>query len=88
LITKYNIEPLKNQIEETLLGLAIGDAMGVPVEFCSRETLQLDSVLGFQGFGTHIQLPGTFSDDSLICFCLVESLIEGFTIDNLAQKMV
>jgi ADP-ribosyl-[dinitrogen reductase] hydrolase len=87
LITKYNIEPLKNQIEETLLGLAIGDAMGVPVEFCSRETLQLDPVLGFQGFGTHIQLQGTFSDDSSLCFCLVESFIEGFTLDKLAQKI-
>lgn len=88
LIIKHNIEPLKNQIEETLLGLAIGDAMGVPVEFCSRETLQLDPVLGFRGYGTHTQLPGTFSDDSSLCFCLVESLIEGFTLENLAQKMV
>jgi ADP-ribosylglycohydrolase len=44
---------VKNQIEATLLGLAIGDAMGVPVEFVSREILEKDPVIGYRGFGTH-----------------------------------
>jgi len=79
---------MKNKIQSTLLGLAIGDAMGVPVEFVSREILEKDSVIDFRSFGTHSQVAGTFSDDSSLCFCLVESLIEGYSLDNLAQKMV
>ena len=79
---------MKNQIEATLLGLAIGDALGVPVEFVSREILEKDPVIGYRGFGTHTQAAGTFSDDSSLSFCLVESLIEGYSLDNLAQKMV
>jgi ADP-ribosylglycohydrolase len=73
---------MKNKIQATLLGLAIGDAMGVPVEFVSREILKKDSIIDFRGFGTHSQVAGTFSDDSSLCFCLVESLIENYWTAN------
>ena len=55
MIFRRYIEPVKNQIEATLLGLAIGDALGVPVEFVSREILEKDTVIGYRGFGTHTQ---------------------------------
>ena len=55
MIFRCYIKPVKNQIEATLLGLAIGDAMGVPVEFVSREILEKDPVIGYRGFGTHTQ---------------------------------
>lgn len=47
-----------------LLGAAVGDALGVPVEFRGRAHLQADPVTGMRGFGTHQQPPGTWSDDT------------------------
>ncbi|RZK36595.1 MAG: ADP-ribosylglycohydrolase family protein [Hymenobacter sp.] len=57
-----------------LLGLAVGDALGVPVEFVGREARRRDPVVGLRGYGTHHQPPGTWSDDSSLTFCLAETL--------------
>jgi ADP-ribosyl-[dinitrogen reductase] hydrolase len=57
-----------------LLGLAVGDALGVPVEFIGRAARQADLVTGLRGYGTHRQPPGTWSDDSSLTFCLAETL--------------
>jgi ADP-ribosylglycohydrolase len=57
-----------------LLGLAVGDALGVPVEFISRAARRADPVTGLRGYGTHHQPPGTWSDDSSLTFCLAETL--------------
>ena len=69
-----------------LFGIAIGDALGVPVEFMSRKHLQANPVIGMRKFGTHHQLAGTWSDDSAMSFLLVEQLIEGYDIEELAKK--
>ena len=57
-----------------LLGLAVGDALGVPVEFKDRASRRADPVTGMRGYGTHGQPPGTWSDDSALTFCLAETL--------------
>jgi ADP-ribosyl-[dinitrogen reductase] hydrolase len=64
----------RNSIRAALLGLAVGDALGVPVEFIGREVRQADAVTGLRGYGTHHQPPGTWSDDSSLTFCLAETL--------------
>jgi ADP-ribosylglycohydrolase len=51
-------------IKDELLGVAVGDAIGVPVEFKSRGYLREHPVTGVQGYGTHFQPEGTWSDDS------------------------
>ena len=57
-----------------LLGLAVGDALGVPVEFAPRAARQKDPVTSMRAFGTHHQPAGTWSDDSSLTFCLAETL--------------
>ena len=57
-----------------LLGLAVGDALGVPVEFASRLARAADPVTGMRAYGTHGQPAGTWSDDSSLTFCLAETL--------------
>lgn len=57
-----------------LLGLAVGDALGVPVEFVDRDACRRDPVIGLRGYGTHQQPAGTWSDDSSLTFCLAETL--------------
>ena len=55
---------LKEQIFGGILGLAVADALGVPVEFQSRESLHRNPVTDMQGYGIHDQPPGTWSDDT------------------------
>ena len=65
---------LPEQARAALLGLAVGDALGVPVEFLSRVARRQDPVTGMRAFGTHRQPAGTWSDDSSLTFCLAETL--------------
>jgi len=58
-----------------LLGAVAGDALGVPVEFRSREQLSADPVVGVRGHGTYNQPPGTWSDDSSLLLATADSLI-------------
>lgn len=65
---------LSGAIRAALLGHAVGDALGVPVEFTHRSARQADPVTGMRAFGTHHQPAGTWSDDASLTLCLAESL--------------
>ncbi|SHN45757.1 ADP-ribosylglycohydrolase family protein [Chitinophaga sp. CF418] len=78
----------RNFIKDALLGVATGDALGVPVEFRSRSSLLRDPVTTMRGYGTHHQPPGTWSDDSSLTFCLAEMLCKGYDLQNLANRFV
>lgn len=75
-----------SQVLAGLLGVCVGDALGVPVEFTSREERLREPVTSMQGYGTYNQPPGTWSDDSSLTFCLAESLCQGFSLDAIAQS--
>ena len=79
---------MKKKIEKTFLGLAIGDALGVPVEFKSRFELQQNPVKTMREFGSHHQPRGTWSDDSSLTFCLAESLCKGYNTKAIAANFV
>ncbi|HJA77709.1 MAG TPA: ADP-ribosylglycohydrolase family protein [Candidatus Desulfovibrio gallistercoris] len=51
--------------------MAVGDALGVPVEFKKRGTFH---VISMQGYGTHHQPPGTWSDDTSLTLALADNL--------------
>ena len=78
----------KNKSIDILLGVAIGDALGVPVEFKNRNYLKENPITDMIGFGTHNQPAGTWSDDSSLTFCLTEALIEGYTIEKSANNLL
>jgi len=75
-------------LEAALLGFAVGDALGVPVEFRHRSELRRDPVKDMRGFQVHCQPPGTWSDDSALSFQLIENLIEGYDPEKLGQRFV
>ena len=75
-------------IKDILLGVAIGDAIGVPVEFKSRQELTQYPVEGMIGYGTHHQPPGTWSDDSSLTFCLAEMLCGKYDLKDLAGRFI
>lgn len=62
------------QIYSALIGVAIGDALGVPYEFSTRTKMQAFPATDMIGYGSHQQPPGTWSDDSSMTFCLAEAL--------------
>ena len=64
-----------------LLGLATGDALGVPVEFESRRTLELNPVTGMLGDGSWGQPAGTWSDDTSLTIAAMESIARRGKID-------
>lgn len=59
-----------------VLGLVIGDALGVPAEFKSRADLKANPVTDMIGYGTHNQPAGTWSDDSSMAIATMEWLSE------------
>jgi ADP-ribosylglycohydrolase len=78
----------RNKVLGGLFGLCVGDALGVPVEFVSRNTLKKNPVKDMIAYGTHNQPIGTWSDDSSLAFCLAESLCEGFNLQDIADRFV
>ena len=78
----------RNYLKDLLYGVCIGDALGVPVEFESREYLKNNPVTKMGSGGVHDQGIGVWSDDSSLTFCLAESIIEGYDIHNLANKFI
>ena len=59
-----------------MLGLVVGDALGVPVEFKFRAELKANPVTDMIGYGTHNQPAGTWSDDSSMAVATMEWLSE------------
>jgi ADP-ribosyl-[dinitrogen reductase] hydrolase len=77
-----------NQLQTILISTAIGDALGVPVEFKSRLYLKENPVTDMLAYGTHYQPKGTWSDDTSLMLCLAESMTEGLDVNKLAQKFI
>lgn len=75
-------------IHSALFGVAVGDALGVPVEFRDRDYLKKNPVSDFLGYMCWNQPPGTWSDDSSLTFCLAESLCKGYDLDDIANNFI
>lgn len=74
--TKLSPERVREAALGALLGLAVGDALGVPVEFTSRLQRAADPVREMRAYGSHHQPAGTWSDDTSMTICLMHSLTE------------
>ncbi|MBQ6100523.1 MAG: ADP-ribosylglycohydrolase family protein, partial [Methanobrevibacter sp.] len=68
-------------IKAMTMGIAVADAVGVPVEFKSRETLKRKPVTDMFGFGSHNQPVGTWSDDTSLTIATMESIARQKRID-------
>ncbi|MBS1756833.1 MAG: ADP-ribosylglycohydrolase family protein [Bacteroidetes bacterium] len=78
----------RNIYKDILFGIAVGDALGVPVEFKNRRTILENPVRDMIGFGTYKLPAGTFSDDSSLAFCLAEALTQEFSLQKIGNNFV
>ena len=79
---------MNKTLKNILLGVAVGDALGVPYEFLSREQMGENPATDMVGYGTHFQPPGTWSDDTSMTLCLAETIEEGYSLEKLASKFI
>lgn len=65
---------LQAKFRNGIYGVAVGDALGTPVQFCSREELRKYPITGMKDDGTYRLPAGTWSDDTSMTLALAESL--------------
>ena len=75
-------------VKDGIIGHAIGDAMGVPIEFTPREKLLDNPVTEMLGHGTYDVDAGSFSDDTSMELALIDSYIkkEEFNYDDIMNN--
>lgn len=74
----------KNIWLDGMMGLVVGDALGVPVQFMSREEIasrEAGAVTGMEAGGVYHMPEGTWSDDSSMALATMVSIIEKGKVD-------
>lgn len=79
---------MENKVKAGILGVCIGDALGVPVEFKTREDLKRNPVTKMLEYMSWNQPKGTWSDDSSLTLCLAEELTKGYDLEKIGQSFV
>ena len=69
-------------LRAVMLGHAVGDALGVPVEFCGREELDAEPVVGMRGWGSYPVPEGCWSDDTSMAIATLDSLAGGIDYED------
>ena len=67
----------RDMIKAVMIGHAVADALGVPVEFRSRTSFAKDPVTDMRGYGTYPFPAGTWSDDTSMSVAALDSLASG-----------
>ena len=76
-------------VKDSLYGFVIGDAMGVPIEFKTREELMMNKVTTMLGYGTYNVPEGTWSDDTSMTLATMDSMIKNkgkININDIADR--
>ena len=79
---------IKNKIKGGLYGLIVGDALGVPYEFRTKEEMKSEPCIDMIGYGTYSLPKGTWSDDSSMTLATVDTLIYGYSLNIIANNFL
>ncbi len=81
-----NMVNMQEKITASLQVAIVGDALGVPVESTPRNEHSLCSFKNMLGYGRYDHPQGTWSDDSSMILCTMESLLRGtYDIEDLGK---
>jgi ADP-ribosylglycohydrolase len=75
----------QDKIKASITTAIFGDAMGVPVESEVQIDNSLCSVKNMLGYGRFDQPQGTWSDDSAMILCTIDSLVNGYDIEHIGK---
>ncbi|MBQ3163472.1 MAG: ADP-ribosylglycohydrolase family protein [Lachnospiraceae bacterium] len=78
----------ENRFFGGLYGACVGDILGVPVEFSTRQERDADPVREMRAYGTYHQPFGTWSDDTSLTLCLIDAMTQRFSLDTLAKNCI
>jgi ADP-ribosyl-[dinitrogen reductase] hydrolase len=78
-----NLNTLKDRYRGTLLGLAVGDALGAPLEFLDRNEIatRYGAVRDMIGGGWLNTQPGEFTDDTQMALAIARSIVRQRGVD-------
>ncbi|PWB87958.1 ADP-ribosyl-[dinitrogen reductase] glycohydrolase [Methanobrevibacter thaueri] len=78
------------KVKDGIVGLIVGDALGVPVEFKSGYDLSQNPITKMEGYGTYNQPAGTWSDDSAMTLATMHSIVQkqGIDYEDIMDKFV
>lgn len=79
-----------SNVKAGIYGFVVGDALGVPVEFQHRTSLQNNPVTEMIGYGSHSVPEGTWSDDTSMSLAEMDSIYEnnGINYDDIMNKYI
>ena len=77
---------MNNLNKDILLETAIGDALGLPVQFLEREVVAKNPITTMEGLDQFNIPAGTWSDNTSLSFCLAESLCNGYDLNDIINK--
>ena len=77
---------MNNLNKDILLGTAIGDALGLPIQFLEREVVAKNPITTMEGLDQFNIPAGTWSDNTSLSFCLAESLCNGYDLNDIINK--
>ena len=75
-------QKMDKSIKNGIIGFVVGDVLGVPVEFMTREELRKNPVVDLREYGTYNQPLGSWSDDTSMTLATMDSIIHKEEIDT------
>ena len=76
----------RNLIFDGMYGLAVADALGVPYETETLESMKRNPCMGMVGFRHHNQPAGSWSDDTSMSLCVADSLSRGYDLTDMMKR--
>jgi len=79
---------MRNIWLDGIMGVVVGDALGLPVQFLDREEIKQNPVTGMRGYGTFNMPEGTWSDDGSLTLATLESIftMEGIDCQDIMEN--
>lgn len=80
----------KNIWIDGIMGVIIGDALGVPVQFLDREEVRENPVTEMRGYGSFLMPPGAWSDDGSMTLATLDSIRQkkGIDYDDIMERFI
>ena len=81
---------MRNIWKDGIFGVIVGDALGCPVQFESREKVAEHPVTGMRGYGTFNLPAGSWTDDSSLTLALLSSIADtgGMNLKHIMDNFV